>query len=235
MAELGDELVHGLVLLTEQVLVANPTATPAEHKLQIFPQTYKWTFRILATFLNERGHEWTMTEPIRLRTTGKFGAHYVGVCGRSGVPDRQNVRIQLWPHEAKGKFMIVVDADVTWFGSDSTAHRTDILTATDTHGRTFARPKEKSFIQSSWSRQPFAELRPSSQALLESESVLLTEPSCRSRTFGLFVSQCLSVHLPHDWETNFLYDLAEALSPPPRPGSVPNLGELASTYTGICC
>jgi hypothetical protein len=67
------------VLLTEQVLVASPTATPTEHALQIFPQTRKWTFRILATFLDERGHEWTMEEPIRLRTTKELGTHYVGV------------------------------------------------------------------------------------------------------------------------------------------------------------
>jgi hypothetical protein len=162
MAELDDEFVHGLVLLTEHVLVANPTATPAEQALQIFPQARKWTFRILATFLNERGHEWTMTEPICLRTTDKFGAHCVGICGRSGVPDRQNVRIRLLPHEAKGKFKIVVDADMTWFRSDWTAHRTDTLTATDTHGRLLARPKEKPFIRYRWSLPPFADLRPSS-------------------------------------------------------------------------
>jgi hypothetical protein len=85
MAELDDELVHGLGLITEPVLVEEFTGKPTKKKLQIFPRTRKWTFRILATFLNERGHEWTMTEPIRLRTTNKFGRHYVGVCGSSGI------------------------------------------------------------------------------------------------------------------------------------------------------
>jgi hypothetical protein len=73
MAELDDELVHDLVLVTQPMLVENRTGAPAEHKLQIFPQTRRCTFRIRARVLNERGHEWTMTEAIRLRLTEKLG------------------------------------------------------------------------------------------------------------------------------------------------------------------
>jgi hypothetical protein len=232
MADLDDELVHGLAFHTEEVLATGPTATPKEHALQIFPQTREWTFRILATFLNERDHSWTMKDPIRLRTTDEFGKHYVGVCKRTGVRDCQNVRFRFLPHGAKGKFKIVVDADVAWFKSDWTACRRDILTTTDTHCRTLASPKEKPFIQYSWSLPPFADLRPSSQAFLGGDSVVLTEPSWLSQPFRLFIKHCRPLPLRRDWETNFLYDLAEALDPPPRPVSIPNLGALGKHLHG---
>jgi hypothetical protein len=235
MVELDDELVHGLVLVTEPVLVENRTGAPAESKLQIFPQTLKWPFRILACVLNERGHEWEITESIRLRTIGKLGAYYLGVCARSGILGRQNVRSRLLPHQSRGKFKIVVAADVTWFISDWPAHPMVELTATDTHDRTLAQPNGKTFVRYRWSLPPFAILRPTSQALLGDEPVLVTDPDCLSQSTTVLyrnAGQCL---FRTTGRRIFFTTSPKRFTHRPFLVQSPISKNWVNIYTGICC
>jgi hypothetical protein len=137
MGELDQELFDGFVFESEKVLAEDLTGARPKKIIQIYPQNHKWTFRFLASFLNERDQEWEMRDSLRPEVTKELGAHYRTACGISGMPERQNMRINLLPHEEKGKVKIVVDADATWLNSDWTEVRTRELT---THGVAMVAP-----------------------------------------------------------------------------------------------
>jgi hypothetical protein len=75
--EVDDDLVAGLQFSTPQLLETERTGSRAKAVLPILPAHRKWTSRLLAIFLNERGPQWAMKDSRRVSTARRLGPHYL--------------------------------------------------------------------------------------------------------------------------------------------------------------
>jgi hypothetical protein len=71
----------------------------------------------------------------------------------------------------------------------------------------------KTFGRFSWSAPEFDVLKETSQAILKSEPLFLPDATSVSHCMKQFAERCVSLPVPQNCETQFLYDLIEALRP----------------------
>jgi hypothetical protein len=232
MVEIDDDILLGLVFHTDKFVEAELTGARSRPLLEIRPSHRKWTFRILAAFLNERSHQWIVKDSLRLYESKQHVTYYIFVCGRSGMTPHQNLHVKLFPHQEKGKLKIYVEADRTWVIGEWVSHYTLEWTQIGSHGRSLAQPKQKQFVEYSFSLPGFEILRPTSQEMLTDRAVTVTDSDCLSACFRAFVAQARALPLPHGWETDFLHDVADALHPPPARPTANTLEQLGEHLHG---
>jgi hypothetical protein len=71
----------------------------------------------------------------------------------------------------------------------------------------------KTFARFSLDPPDFESLRRTSQAIIKRERPLLVDSRSVGHCLRQFVERCISIPIPHNCETCFLYDLGDELSP----------------------
>jgi hypothetical protein len=71
----------------------------------------------------------------------------------------------------------------------------------------------RTFVRFSWSAPEFDVLKATSQAILKREPLFLSDATSVSYCMKPFAERCVSLPVPQNCETQFLYDIIEALCP----------------------
>jgi hypothetical protein len=183
--------------------------------VSIFPcNGDRWTFATLAVFLNERAIEWSIEDATRLYPTARDGSYYTVVCRRGGQMTPAAFKIRLRPHQPKARFKITVKAETRWLFSGNwemseTFHETKLQRG----GLEMQKVKVKPFYSFSFPAPEFENLRLTSRSILRGEPVIALAPSDISKCLRAFVKRCVSMPVPRNCESEFMYTLMESLGP----------------------
>jgi hypothetical protein len=80
-------------------------------------------------------------------------------------------------------------------------------------GTTRAKAKMKTFVRFPWNAPELDVLKATSQAILKREPVFRSDATSVSHCMKQFAGRCVSLPVPQNCETQFLYELIEALHP----------------------
>jgi hypothetical protein len=98
------------------------------HLLAIEPSNGdRWTFALLAIFLDEQSHLWSLQDSTRLYTPSSGPSYYGIICTRGGIIPGSFI-IKLYLYQVKGSFKIRVEAQRKWLSDDW--RRTEIMQLT---------------------------------------------------------------------------------------------------------